>query len=119
MTEQKEIKTKKVKNQLEKHSKVKPRAEVAQKGVARDGNQEKTEENNEVTSKIKCREFDFSGRTQNELDKHHMIDCSEALIHRLIEEENEFACGTDFSGKMSGNSTNRTIIQGLSVQSVE
>ena len=100
--EQHDTEMKIVKDQLEKHLKVKPQAEVDQKEVAREGHQENTKGNHEVTYTIKCRECDFSGRTQNELDEHHRNDCSEALIQRLVEEENGFVCQLcemDFSGR--------------------
>ena len=100
--EQNDIEMKIVKDQLEKHLKVKPQAEVEQKEVAREGHQENTKGNHEATYTIQCRECDFSGSTQNELDEHHRNDCSEALIQRLVEEENGFACqrcGMEFSGR--------------------
>ena len=83
--EQKDIEIKIVKDQLEKHTKVKLVAEVEQEVVT-----------------IKCRECDFRGRTQNELDEHHRNECSEAFIQQLLEEDNGFVCqrcGMDFSGR--------------------
>ena len=54
------------------------------------------------TYTTKCRECDFVGGSQYELDEHHRNDCSEALIQQLVEEDNGFVCqicGMDFSGR--------------------
>ena len=101
--QQKDIDLKIIKDQLEKQLRVKPAAKVEQE-VLIDGNHEedKTEDDHVITYTIKCRDCDFCGRNQNELYEHHRNDCSEALIQRLVEEENGFVCqmcGMDFSGR--------------------
>ena len=46
----------------------------------------------EVAYTNKCRECNFMGRNQKELKEHHDKDCPEALIQRIIEEENGVVC---------------------------